>query len=170
VKVAAREARGAVTISPKWHCKHRRNSGSHGVRESEDPDSTILSAVSKQGGRSFIALGLQAPELKNPTLFSASTVKVAGSLLVFHSTSVIGGARTFSFDDGLTAATVEPPAPFYGSAAFQRNADNSTSWTGTLHVFMPGVGDVRLAGPSYETKLEHPKSTSGPGSVTVTGG
>ena len=140
------------------------------MHESEDLNSVLLSTFAKQNGSSFIAMSFKAPGQKSTSLFTASVAKGTEGLFALHSTSVLGGARAFSFDEGLTTATVEPDAPFHGAATFQRNADGSTSWTGTLHVFMPGVGDLRLVGPGYEAKLEHPKVTSGQGIAIFNGG
>jgi hypothetical protein len=49
--------------------------------------------------------------------------------------------------------TVTPSAPFSGTATLQRNADGSTSWTGSLSVPMLGRGPVALAGPAFKAEL-----------------
>jgi hypothetical protein len=51
------------------------------------------------------------------------------------------------------SATITPPAPFHGSAAFQRVPEGESSWTGSLRVVLPGLGRVALAGPSFSAKL-----------------
>jgi hypothetical protein len=43
------------------------------------------------------------------------------------------------------AATVAPPAPFSGSAAFAREPGKPASWSGDLKVELPGFGEVPLA-------------------------
>jgi hypothetical protein len=45
---------------------------------------------------------------------------------------------------------VQPPSPFTGSGDFLRNADGSTSWTGSLAVPIPGLGTVKLTGGKAE--------------------
>jgi hypothetical protein len=59
----------------------------------------------------------------------------------------------FVFDNAFSSATLTPPAPFSGSAIFQRNADGTISWTGSLAVSFPGMPDVPLVGPQFETTL-----------------
>jgi hypothetical protein len=71
------------------------------------------------------------------------------------------------------AATVSPPAPFVGTAAFTRTRESTFTWTGDLAVDFPGLGPVRLAGPRFGARLctlegcvsemqEHPSETAGP--------
>ncbi len=58
----------------------------------------------------------------------------------------------------LAGATVQPPKPFVGTASFNRNADGSTEWLGTLSVALPGVGSIALVGPTFTAKLEKPRT------------
>jgi hypothetical protein len=53
----------------------------------------------------------------------------------------------------LTAATVEPPAPFTGSAAFALTSPTSDTYSGDLAVELPGVGAVPLTGPAIAAGL-----------------
>jgi hypothetical protein len=66
-------------------------------------------------------------------------------------------------------ATVEPPTPFTGSATFHLDSPHSSSWTGTLGVELPGIGEVALAGSTFSSALcvgdkctKTLSSTSGP--------
>jgi hypothetical protein len=59
----------------------------------------------------------------------------------------------FVFDQSLTSATVTPPPPFSGSGSFLRNTDDSTTWTGSLAVAIPGLGTVPLAGTGSKSEL-----------------
>jgi hypothetical protein len=48
------------------------------------------------------------------------------------------------------SATIEPPAPFSGSATYLSSPEYpSGSWTGSLAGDFPGVGMVSLAGPEF---------------------
>ena len=68
-----------------------------------------------------------------------------------------GPASTdFVLNNALGSATVSPPAPFSGSGSFQRNADGSISWTGSLSVPMHGRGLVALTGPAFKAELSKP--------------
>ena len=51
------------------------------------------------------------------------------------------------------AATVEPPAPFVGSAAFSQSSGLPAAWSGSLAVELPGGGIVPLTGPDFGAAL-----------------
>jgi hypothetical protein len=51
------------------------------------------------------------------------------------------------------SASVDPPRPFTGSATFQQESSKNFSWTGDLSAELPGIGDVALAGPDFESAL-----------------
>jgi hypothetical protein len=94
----------------------------------------------------FLALALEAPHgLKGPN-----------KILILRSAAALGPAADFVFDPGLTQATLAPPAPFSGSASFQRGAGGTDStWSGDLGVTLPGLGFVSLAGPGTRAQLAH---------------
>jgi hypothetical protein len=75
---------------------------------------------------------------------------------VFAAVSRDSGSNRFSVPTPigtLTDATVEPPAPFEGSAAFHLESPTQASWTGDLSVDLPGIGKVALAGPGTSADL-----------------
>jgi hypothetical protein len=50
-------------------------------------------------------------------------------------------------------ATVEPPAPFLGSANFTLESPTVADWIGDLRVPIPTLGTVALAGPQFRSTL-----------------
>lgn len=58
----------------------------------------------------------------------------------------------------LTEATLEPPAPFSGSATFHLDTPTSASWTGDLAVELPGLGKTPLTGKKIYAGLCHGRS------------
>jgi hypothetical protein len=58
----------------------------------------------------------------------------------------------------LTEATLEPPAPFSGSATFHLDTPKSASWTGDLAVELPGLGKTPLTGKQIYAGLCHGRS------------
>jgi hypothetical protein len=69
-------------------------------------------------------------------------------------------AADFSFDPAFSTAILTPPAPFSGSGSFQRGADGSTTWSGSLAVSFPGMPNVALAGPQFTASLGNESQTS----------
>ncbi|HEY0279529.1 MAG TPA: hypothetical protein VGC32_14785 [Solirubrobacterales bacterium] len=67
-----------------------------------------------------------------------------------------GGGSYFRLTDPsnpTAGASIDPPAPFTGSATFTRESAQPPSWTGDLRADLPGFGDVRLAGPGVEASM-----------------
>lgn len=62
-------------------------------------------------------------------------------------------SKDFTYDRRLRTATVRPPAPFSGSAHFDRTKKAGRRWSGNLTVDLPGESDVPLTGPSLRAQL-----------------
>lgn len=59
----------------------------------------------------------------------------------------------FTYDRRLRTATISPPAPFAGSARFDRGKKAGQRWRGDLIVDLPGRSDVPLTGASLRAYL-----------------
>lgn len=59
----------------------------------------------------------------------------------------------FTYDRQLRQATVRPPAPFFGSAHFDRGKKAGLRWSGDLTVDLPGRSAVPLTGPTLRATL-----------------
>jgi hypothetical protein len=119
------------------------------------------SAKASNGGVSFGAWAGPAfpfdsapsPPSGGPYTFLALATERARGVTIIRTAAATAPAADFAFDSALDSATVAPPAPFSGSATFQRNADGTTSWRGSLAVSFPGTPDVPLVGPGFESSL-----------------
>jgi hypothetical protein len=116
-----------------------------------------VSAVAKQGKRS---LGFFATELgargEGLGLIVAAFAATSEHGVTFTAVDFFRAAAK-AWDvpdrDSLSQATVAPPAPFSGSAAFTLLAPHESSWTGDLAATLPGFGRVSLAGPQFKSSL-----------------
>ncbi len=116
--------------------------------------------VSFTAGEAFGSLRSAAGTTRSrPYLFLVIAAERSGGLSILRSTGAIGGSSAFSFDPGLTQATVAPPAPFSGSGHFRRNSSGVPEWSGNLAVELPGLGRVGLGRGQAElaTVAEHLK-------------
>jgi hypothetical protein len=120
-------------------------------RESESGHVAVLRAESPS--RAFIAIAVGHPEKKAAAYFFAGARERLGPVRIFRIAAAKAPFSTFAFDHKAGTATLTPPAPFTGSGAFQRNADGSASWTGTLSAPLLGIDPVTLAGPGFEPVL-----------------
>jgi hypothetical protein len=80
--------------------------------------------------------------------YSASSTYREGSILTVKTALDLGAeSSTFVSPDPthpLSAATVEPPAPFSGSASFSLTSPTTDELTGDLAAELPGLGKVPL--------------------------
>lgn len=86
-------------------------------------------------------------------LYSAQMSERRGRIAITRSVEGRTRSGAFRFDPNLDTATLAPPAPFSGSAAFHRNAAVSNQWTGSLALDFPGRSNVRLTGPGLKATL-----------------
>jgi hypothetical protein len=106
------------------------------------------------GDLSFTAYSFPSSGLRSKTDFVALLIRVRGEMVVMNAqVAFTEDATSVDIAAPPRSATVEPPAPFTGSATFQQESADEFSWTGDLAVELPGVGEVTLAGPKFETEL-----------------
>jgi len=144
-------AKGTVGTSLFRNCttkpnhRHQRRMSANGVH---------FSAVSSDDPPVFFAASTGRPCLSsgNGPCFYASTIEApSDKLIVLRSIQTTSGDRSFVFNDMLTRARLDPPAPFSGQGNFQ-SASGASGWTGSLAVAFPGA-TVPLTGPSFAAQL-----------------
>jgi hypothetical protein len=98
------------------------------------------------------------PPVEGPaqTFYTAESRRREGPVTVRDSVTVALPASSFAVPKLAalpTTATVEPPAPFEGSATFDLPTRGTAELSGDLRVALPEVGDVRLAGPRMDAGI-----------------
>ncbi len=155
--VQATKARGQVVTTSKEVCK--RSIFNNSKPESEE-DATRVFADATSRGRAVKFFGTTLSTL-NPsapasTFFSGSVTERRRGMVIFRETAVHGTGNDLSPSDAgefPSMATVTPPTPFHGSAAFQRMPEGDNTWTGSMSVDLPGAGRVALAGSGFSARL-----------------
>jgi hypothetical protein len=87
--------------------------------------------------------------------FEVEVREKRGEVSISRRTSTWAGAEAFRYDPLLSTATLDPPAPFSGSAGFRRGAAVPNRWTGNLTVDLPGRADVPLSTAGTRATLIH---------------
>jgi hypothetical protein len=161
--VDARSARGFAIRPGRDACEGGHRARSAAALPTERL-TTHLAAVSKRSGRvvSVDVLGSRQPRL----WVQASTLERRGKMEVRRvAYAVVGGPNAFlssGAGEHPAFAILRPPKPFSGTGAFEEGADLAQSWTGSLAVWLPGAGKVRLAGPRFASSFcRRPSGDSG---------
>jgi hypothetical protein len=152
--VQATRPRGQIVTTAREVCK--RSIFDHAKRTPEG-HRTQLFAYSRSRGRVvWFSAGILRDPLSTATFFSGSATERRAGMVVFREAVVLGAEGEFVTGDASDlppTATVTPPAPFRGSAAFQRMPEGENAWSGPLSVDLPGAGRVALAGPDFSASL-----------------
>jgi hypothetical protein len=126
----------------------------------------LIRAVSRQDGR-FVYLRAAHMQGEDPGAeVQVGALERQPRMAIGHSAWINGGEGTLLTSlPGVhpATATLAPPPPFHGEAAFVENSSISHSWTGTLTISFPGL-DLPLTGPGFATSLcvESPFKTPAP--------
>lgn len=83
----------------------------------------------------------------------ASMTEHANGISIARYASLRMPGKSFTYDRRLRTATVRPPAPFAGSARYDRDKKAGQRWSGDLTVDMPGHSGVALTGQTLRAYL-----------------
>jgi hypothetical protein len=149
--VHATRAHGEVITTAKEVCKR-----SIPGKPPRQLDQTQIAARSSSGGQ---LIGFTGTTTKHgafsTTSFIGYTRERREGMDIFREALAAGSTGDLLTGNDAPhppSATVTPPSPFHGSAAFQRTSSGETTWTGSLSAVLPGLGRVELAGPDFRRR------------------
>jgi hypothetical protein len=157
-----RRTRIAATLTRQPHLR------CNPIVKDGSPRGTRVGGVAlAHGGRASVAFTAMRRSPAGAGRFTAFTSEQRGHASIERTVEVDGPAGTLDLANDLSAATVEPPTPFSGSATFTADpGKQSGSWLGDLSVSFPGRPDVRLAGARFEGSVLKPGQCSVNGNVS----
>jgi hypothetical protein len=85
--------------------------------------------------------------------FYVSVAEYRSGISIKRFTTLRMPAGSFLYSHGLRKAMVHPPAPFSGSASYDRHRRANRRWQGDLAVDLPGKSDVPLTGRQFRAYL-----------------
>jgi hypothetical protein len=145
----------SVIHDPKLLC--HESSRAIAIAERFDKETRLLVAGTPSGDTRFTATTYPAATGVPPyTLLRAERRRHEGGLTIIDSASAPLPTTAFAaprLDRLPAAATVEPPAPFSGSAAFDQPSTETATVSGDLAVDLPEAGEVSLTGPGTAAGL-----------------
>jgi hypothetical protein len=145
-----------IPAEPRSH-EHTSKVAEETVRKADEEAQFRILAGDGKGRLVLNAIREQdPPEPDGPattTFEVTATGDRAGEFRISRSVSIFDAgtmaARYFlipNLAEPKAESTVEPPAPFSGSATFHLEGPKTASWTGDLAVELPGLGEVPLTG------------------------
>jgi hypothetical protein len=166
-EVSASRARGRIESSSREICPRNDHDTSTGIAVGGDSiPGYLLEATERSRGRelNFSAIrGTSGSALDGETWFTVYLAEIARETRIIRIASATAQAASLSVAGDPrrpSSASVRPPAPFRGTAAFQGTGTEST-WEGTLAIDLPGARDLELTGPSFRSSLCLNKSCVG---------
>ncbi|HEX4669942.1 MAG TPA: hypothetical protein VH275_08240 [Solirubrobacterales bacterium] len=148
---AATSVPGEITRLPNGFC------GFGGDRKGRTPDflrATQLSARSRIA-HGFVQFEASAPGFKPGIGFGALVREVIGPMTISRTASAAGPRSAFVLEPAKRphSASVNPPAPFEGSARLRHRPGHPPTWIGSLSISLPGAPEVALAGSGFAARL-----------------
>jgi hypothetical protein len=155
--VRASRAKGNVTRSFKETCGRTKGENDH----SSGINVTFLGAISKTNA--IFVTAFKVTSSAHPTIagsiFDASLTEQLGRRLnvvrTINASAKVDAFSSTGKEGQIESATITPPAPFKGSATFQRTAGSEGSWSGSLAGDFLGRGEVALAGPEFSAEFQN---------------
>lgn len=149
---AASSLPGEITRLPNGFC------GFGGDRKSvPTPDFLRATRVTARAriANGRVAFGALALDVDSTVDFLATLREAVGPMTILRTASARGASAAFTLGPGDRPrnASVNPPAPFKGSAQLRQRPGRRPTWTGSLSVSFPGAPEVALAGPGFAAAL-----------------
>ncbi|HEV2791831.1 MAG TPA: hypothetical protein VGV69_11085 [Solirubrobacterales bacterium] len=117
------------------------------------PGAGLTAVARRQQGKISLRVNQNRPGAR--VTIETSAEEKRGRIQIVRTIQRTYPATAFGFDPMLRSAVLSPPAPFSGSARFQRDAEADNRWTGSLAVDLPGNSNVSLTGAAFDTHLRH---------------
>ncbi|HSS40932.1 MAG TPA: hypothetical protein VLK37_00110 [Solirubrobacterales bacterium] len=136
----------------------------HRSQARKQPPTVSLSAVSRRYARApWFSVFKQMPSKRSKFFssleeanYTARMIERRPNLGIYRTASATSAPETFAvtpLDTSPVTATVAPPAPFSGSATYEKNGGGGGTWSGDLAVELPGRGKLSLTDSTYHAKL-----------------
>lgn len=120
----------------------------------EDPGpGALLRAFVRPTQRSLLSLEAVKNHPDGRVLVQAALRERRPRIAIIRAVGMFFDAPSLEYDRGLRTATLDPPAPFSGSASFLREDERPGRWAGNLRVDLPGRANVSLTRPDLRPKL-----------------
>jgi len=154
-RIAATEATGSMSVISQWQCPEQPALFALAQRSSLDEQkgerSASLHAFDRRCQCLFSA-GVYYAKGRGRSIFVASKSERREGMEIVRAIGAHAGGSAFTFDHVAGTATLRPPPPFGGRAAFRR-VDGRDLWEGTIRIQFLGTAPTTLRGPGVRAAL-----------------
>ncbi|HEY6731713.1 MAG TPA: hypothetical protein VI039_11900 [Solirubrobacterales bacterium] len=160
-RVRATRAKGFVLIGHRVVCKRDRRRKAD--RSRPRVEATSLGATSSTPRAPWYSVvkeksrrPAQDSWVTEEAIHTAAVTERRPGMVITRSATAVSPPETFAvtpIGETPITATISPPAPFSGTATYEKRADGTTSWSGDLRTELPGRGVVSLVDPTYRAEL-----------------
>lgn len=141
---------GTVGTSPFRNCRPRNPRQETTAAASTGADEAKREAVLSLDGSADLPSMFASGDGYATNFYAISGELIDGGPSVLRLAHAHAGGDRFAFDSSASAATLEPPAPFSGAAAFRDPLRSVPTWSGDLAVEFPGFV-APLTGPGFDS-------------------
>ncbi|HEX5375322.1 MAG TPA: hypothetical protein VFW48_04110 [Solirubrobacterales bacterium] len=158
VRIEAPQVEGSMSVFPHWQCPEEDSLNPFesipGVPElSARPagrkrESASLAALNRDFSR-FFGAGVHHRHSGGRSIFYGAQSERRERMKIARTTSALGPASAFDYDHEAGTASLDPPPPLKGHAAYRARYRGHVLWRSTIQVPLLGAAPLKAYGPDF---------------------
>lgn len=162
VRIEAPQVEGSMSVFPHWQCPEEDGLNPFepipGVPQlsarpaGRERESASLVALSRDFS-SFFGAGVHHRHSGGRSIFYGYQLERRERMEIARTTSALGPAAAFDYDHEAGSATLDPPPPLKGHAAFRTLDRRRTLWRSTIRVPLLGAAPLKPGGSGFGVGL-----------------
>lgn len=162
VRIEAPQVEGSMSVFPHWQCPEGDGLNPFkpipGVSQlsarpaGRERKSASLVALNRDSSR-FFGAGVHHRHSGGRSIFFGAQYERRERMEIARTTSALGPASAFDYDHEAGSATLDPPPPLKGHAAFRTRDRGGTLWRSTIRVPLLGAAPLRIGGSDFGVAL-----------------
>lgn len=162
VRIEAPQVEGSMSVFPHWQCPKEDGLNPFepipGVSQlsarpvGRERESASLVAISRDFSR-FFGASVHHRHSGGRSIFFGTQYERRERMEIARTTSTLGPASAFDYDHEAGSATLDPPPPLKGHAAFRTADRGRTLWRSTIRVPLLGAAPLMPTGSGFGVGL-----------------
>lgn len=162
VRIEAPQVEGSMSVFPHWQCPEEDGLNPFepipGVPQltarptGRERESASLHAQSR-GCSCFFGAGVHHRHSGGRSIFYGARFERRERMGIVRTTIALGPASAFDYDHEAGSATLDPPRPLKGHAAFRARDRGRPLWRSTIRVPLLGAAPLKTDGPGFGAGL-----------------